>query len=49
MGSNGVLVKEMKTIADVVAQVNESKFNLLLFRKRSKPESDPWALTQNQQ
>ena len=49
MGSKGVLLKEIKTIADVVAQVNESKFSLLLFRKRrSKPESDPWALTKNQ-
>ena len=33
MGSKGVLVKEMKTTADVVAQVNESKFSLLLFER----------------
>ena len=50
MGSKGVLLKEMKTIAVVVAQVNESKFSLLLFRKRGPNlKSGLWAITKNQQ
>ena len=50
MGGKGVLLKEMKTIAVVVTQVNESNFSLLLFRKRGpKPKSGIWAITKNEQ